>query len=131
MGGFIGKILKVDLTKGKIKEEALKETFYRKWFGTYGLGARVLYDEIPAKTDPLGPDNIIGLTTGVATGTAVSFSGSFTAVGKSPLTGTWGDSRGGGFFGKNQSIYGLTMAKLKLKMLPVSGEKMSIQLKLC
>jgi aldehyde:ferredoxin oxidoreductase len=100
MGGFIGKILNVDLTKGKIKEKTLKEVFYRKWFGAYGLGARILYDEIPAKTDPLGPDNIIGLTTGIATGTPVSFSGSFTAVGKSPLTGTWGDSRGGGFFGK-------------------------------
>ena len=100
MSGFIGKILKVDLTKGKIKVETLKEAFYRKWFGTYGLGSRIIYDEIPAKTDPLGPDNIIGLTTGIATGTPVSFSGSFTAVGKSPLTGTWGDSRGGGFFGK-------------------------------
>ena len=33
------------------------------------------------------------------TGTVVPFSGSFTAVGKSPLTGGWGDSRGGGFFG--------------------------------
>jgi aldehyde:ferredoxin oxidoreductase len=59
MGGFIGKILKVDLTKGKIKEKTLKEAFYRKWFGAYGLGARILYDEIPAKTNPLGPDNII------------------------------------------------------------------------
>lgn len=100
MSGFIGKILKVDLSKGKIKVEKLKETFYRKWFGAYGLGARILYDEIPAKTDPLGPDNVIGFTTGIATGTPISFSGSFTAVGKSPLTGTWGDSRGGGFWGK-------------------------------
>ena len=39
------------------------------------------------------------MTTGVVAGTPVYFSGNFTAVGKSPLTGTWGDSRGGGFFG--------------------------------
>jgi aldehyde:ferredoxin oxidoreductase len=100
MGGFIGKILNVDLTKGKIKEKTLKEAFYRKWFGTYGLGSRILYDEIPAKTKALGPNNVIGLTTGIATGTPISFSGSFTAVAKSPLTGTWGDSRGGGYFGR-------------------------------
>lgn len=100
VGGYIGNILKVNLSSGKIKEELLSDKFYRKWLGTYGLGSRILYDEIPAKTDPLGPENVIGLTTGLLTGTLVSFSGSFTAVGKSPLTGTWGDSRGGGFFGK-------------------------------
>ena len=100
MGGYLGNILKVNLSSGKIKEKSLSDKFYRKWLGTYGLGSRILYDEIPAKTDPLGPENIIGLTTGLLTGTFASFSGSFTAVGKSPLTGTWGDSRGGGFFGK-------------------------------
>jgi len=99
LGGYIGKILKVNLTSGKINEVSLDEAFYRKWFGGYGLGARILYSEIPAKTDSLGPENILGFTTGILTGTPVPFSGSFTVVGKSPLTGTWGDSRGGGFFG--------------------------------
>jgi aldehyde:ferredoxin oxidoreductase len=51
------------------------------------------------KTDPLGPDNILGFTTGILTGTLTPFSGSCTVVGKSPLTGTWGDSRMGGLFG--------------------------------
>jgi len=106
VGGFIGKILKVDLTTEKIKTETLKEAFYRKWFGGYGLGSRILYDEIPAKTDPLGSGNIIGLTTGIVAGTPVHFSGNFTAVGKSPLTGTWGDSRGGGFFGSELKYAG-------------------------
>jgi aldehyde:ferredoxin oxidoreductase len=99
LGGYLGKILKVNLTSGKIKEEVLSEAFYRKWLGGYGLGVRILYNDIPANTDPLGPENVVGLTTGILTGTLAPFSGSFTAVGKSPLTGTWGDSRGGGFFG--------------------------------
>ena len=95
----MGTILKVNLASGKIKEEHLDDIFFRKWFGGYGLGARILYNDIPVKTDPLGPKNIIGFTTGLLTGTLTPFSGSFTVVGKSPLTGTWGDSRGGGFFG--------------------------------
>ena len=59
MVGFLGKILKVDLSTGKIKTVTLKEAFYRKWLGGYGLGSRLLYDKIPIKTDPLGSGNII------------------------------------------------------------------------
>ncbi len=98
-GGFIGKILKVDLTLGKVHEETLHESFYKTWLGGYGLGARIVYDEITPKTDPLGPKNIIGFTTGILTGAFTALGSSFTAVGKSPLTGTWGDSRAGGYFG--------------------------------
>jgi aldehyde:ferredoxin oxidoreductase len=99
LGGYVGRVLKVDLTSGKIREERLEDNFFRTWLGGYGLGVRVLYDALPAQTDPLGPASIVGFTTGVLTGTLTPFSGSFTVVGKSPLTGTWGDSRGGGFFG--------------------------------
>jgi aldehyde:ferredoxin oxidoreductase len=106
LGGFCGKILNVNLSSGKIKTVELKEAFYQKWLGGYGLGSRLLYDAIPGKTDPLGSRNVIGLTTGLLVGTPVHFSGNFTAVGKSPLTGTWGDSRGGGFFGSELKYAG-------------------------
>jgi len=99
LGGFMGHILKVDLTRARIRKQKLNEELYRKWFGGYGLGVRIVYGDITPKTEPLGPGNIIGLTTGVLTGTLVPLSGSFTAVGKSPLTGAWNDSRCGGFFG--------------------------------
>lgn len=96
----------MNLTQGEAEIETLKEAFYRKWLGGYGLGVKIVYGEITPKTDPLGPWNIIGLTTGILTGTPVPFSGSFTAVGKSPITGTWGDSRGGGFFGSELKLAG-------------------------
>ena len=51
MGGFCGKILKVDVSSEKIKIVTLKEAFYKKWLGGYGLGSRMLYDEIPPRTD--------------------------------------------------------------------------------
>jgi len=98
-GGFTGKVLKVDLTLGKIHPENLSEDFYRTWLGGYGMGARILYSSMKPETEPLGPENIIGFTTGILTGTFSPLGSSFTAVGKSPLTGTWGDSRAGGYFG--------------------------------
>lgn len=103
----MGKILKVNLSTGKITDSSLSDEFYQKWLGGYGLGARILYDDIPPKIDPLGPENVIGFTTGILTGTLTPFSGSFTVVGKSPLTGTWGDSRGGGLFGPELKYTGV------------------------
>ena len=102
----MGKILKVDLTLGKIHEETLKESFYKTWLGGYGLGARIIYNDIPPKTDPLGPGNILGFATGLLTGTLTPLGSGFTVVGKSPLTGTWGDSRAGGFFGSELKFAG-------------------------
>ncbi|MHA1596095.1 MAG: aldehyde ferredoxin oxidoreductase family protein [Candidatus Asgardarchaeia archaeon] len=93
-----GKILKIDLRNGKHVVEELGEDFYKKWFGGYGLGVRVVYEYMVKGADPLSPENVIGFTTGLLAG-LVPFGGSFTVVGKSPLTGGWGDARGGGYFG--------------------------------
>ncbi len=105
-GGFTGKILRVDLTLGKVHEDTLDERFYQTWLGGYGLGARIIYDDIARKTDPLGPGNILGFTAGLLTGTLTPFGSGFAVVGKSPLTGTWGDARAGGFFGSELKFAG-------------------------
>lgn len=96
--GYMGKILFVDLTTGTISEEILDESFYRKYTGGYGLGARILYDRIPAGADPLGPDNILGFVTGPMTGVPGLQASRFMVVCKSPLTGAWADSNCGGYF---------------------------------
>ncbi len=67
--GFMGKIINVNLTDGNISEEALSEDLCRDYIGGYGIGARLLYERIPAGADPLGPDNILGFLTGALTGT--------------------------------------------------------------
>ena len=97
--GFLGRILHADLTHKKYYAEKLSEHLYEWWYGGYGLGIKLLYDAIPKGANPLGPENILGFMTGLLTGTAAPFSGSFHAIGKSPITGGWGDSRGGGYFG--------------------------------
>ena len=99
LGGYMGKILFVDLTKGKITEESVPESVYRDFIGGIGLGARVLYERMKPKADPLGPDNMLGFVTGPFTGTAVPASGRYTVVTKSPLTGAWADTSSGGSFG--------------------------------
>jgi len=98
-GGYMGKILFVDLTHGKISEELAVDDLYQNFFGGYGIGARVLFSRQKAKVDPLGPDAMLGFVTGLLTGTPALFGSRYVVVGKSPLTGTWGDANSGGDFG--------------------------------
>lgn len=93
---YMGRILRVDLTRGEITEEAIDDAVYEKHLSGMGLGAYLLYHRIPADADPLGPDNILGFCSGLLTGTGSFFSGRWTLVGKSPLTGGWGDANCGG-----------------------------------
>lgn len=100
MNGYTGKILTVDLTNSSWQEERIPHDVYRKFLSGVGLGAYYLYKNIPAKADPLGPENILGFVAGVLTGTGALFSGRWLVVGKSPLTGGWGDANCGGNFGR-------------------------------
>lgn len=97
--GYMGKILWVDLTSGNIKEEALDEGICRKYIGGYGLGAKIIFDRQKPGIDPLGPEAIFGFVTGPYSGTPALGSSRYVVVGKSPLTGTWGDANSGGNVG--------------------------------
>jgi aldehyde:ferredoxin oxidoreductase len=97
-GGYMGKVLWVDLTRGKIREEAIPDAVYETCLSGMGLAARLLYDRIPPGADPLGPENILGFVAGLLTGTGTLFTGRWMVTGKSPLTGGWGDANCGGNF---------------------------------
>ncbi len=99
LGGYMGKLLFVDLSTGKMTEETPDESLCRDYVGGYGIGARLLYDRMKAGVDPLGPENIFGLMTGPLTGSPAIGGARYQAVAKSPLTGGWGDANSGGFFG--------------------------------
>ncbi|VFQ47348.1 aldehyde ferredoxin oxidoreductase family protein [Desulfoluna butyratoxydans] len=96
--GYMGKVLIVDLGERSVREEEIPDRVYRQYLSGMGLGAYMLYKHIPAGADPLGPDNMIGFVSGLLTGTGSLFTGRWTLVGKSPLTGAWGDANCGGTF---------------------------------
>ena len=98
--GYMGKISFVDLSSGEIRTEGLDEKLCRSFIGGYGIGARIVFSRQRAGVDPLGPENTLGFMTGPLTGTDFPFGGRYTVfVGKSPLTGGWGDANSGGDFG--------------------------------
>ncbi|HUU80244.1 MAG TPA: aldehyde ferredoxin oxidoreductase family protein [Acidobacteriota bacterium] len=97
--GFMGRILRINLTAGSISEEVIPEDKIRKYLGGVGVATSYLYDEVPAGVDPLGAENKLIFMTGPLTGTASVSAARYSVVAKSPLTGIWGHGNSGGNFG--------------------------------
>ncbi|MDR9458616.1 MAG: aldehyde ferredoxin oxidoreductase family protein [Dehalococcoidia bacterium] len=97
--GYMGKILRVNLSKGTVVEEDLRGEWARKFIGGAGLATKYLYDEIVSGVDPLGSQNKLIFMTGPLTGTSSASAGRYSVVAKSPLTGIWGHGNSGGSFG--------------------------------
>jgi len=64
MNGYMGKVLHVDLSSGRLWDEAVNEDDARAFVGGSGLAARIIYDMIHEDTDPLGPQNPLVFMTG-------------------------------------------------------------------
>jgi aldehyde:ferredoxin oxidoreductase len=99
MNGYLGKILRLDLSSGRLWDEPLNEKYAREFIGGSGLAARYLYDLIDADTDPLSPEAPLFFLTGPLVGTSMPSAGRYSVCGRSPLTGIWGEANSGGFFG--------------------------------
>jgi len=97
--GYMGKVLLVDLESGSITIEEIPDSVYETYLAGEGLAAYLLYKWIPAGADPLGPENVLGMVPGLLTGTGSLFTGRWSAVCKSPLTGgAFGFANCGGNF---------------------------------
>ena len=107
--GYAGRILYVDLSKGKYWVEELKESLAKAYVGGSGLAAYLLWNLIDSDVDPLSPENPLIIATGPATGALAPSAGRFALVSKSPLTGIWGESHAGGFFGPEVKYAGYDM----------------------
>jgi aldehyde:ferredoxin oxidoreductase len=104
--GHTGKVLRVDLTRGTVATQVLDEELYRMYPGGKALAAYLLLSELPKGVDPLGPDNMLVLANGLLTGAPFSTATRFTAAAKSPLTGGYGESEAGGFWGPELKMAG-------------------------
>lgn len=94
-----GKQLRICLAQKKAKKEDLNPDILKKYLGGVGYGAKILFDELNAGIDPLGPENKIVLATGPLTSNRIPGGGSIEVCFKSPLTNGWGESRSGSDFG--------------------------------
>ena len=97
--GWIGTILRINLTEGSIKKEPLNMQDAHDYVGARGLGTKYYCNEVDPKIDPLSPDNKLIFMTGPLTGTAACSSGRYEVVSKAPLTGIIGAANSGGHFG--------------------------------
>jgi aldehyde:ferredoxin oxidoreductase len=95
--GYLGKVLRVNLSYSKITEEPLPEHVARKFVGGTGLGAEILFEELRAGIDALGPENKLVVATGPLCSIPFSGASRFAVCAKSPLTGAWGESLSGGY----------------------------------
>ena len=98
--GFMGKYLVVNLTDGSTETVELSEDFYKKYLTGYGMGAAIIARRQKPGIDAMAPESHLGLCSGLLTGCGLPFTGRFMAVGKSPLTGGWGDANGGGYLSR-------------------------------
>src|SRR5450756_2374606 len=98
LGGYTGKILRVDLSNRTFTEETLPEEVARDFIGGAGFTVKYLYDEVPADCDPLGPENKLIYASGPFTGTRIPCASRMAINAKSPLTGAMGVGLTGGHF---------------------------------
>lgn len=108
-GGYVGRILEVDLSTEMIKERVVREDFAVKYVGGRGWGARMLYDLLSDKIRTLdrfrfmdvalSPENVLIIATGPLTGLYFPAAGKTSLVSISPATGIYADSNFGGMFG--------------------------------
>ena len=97
--GWIGTILRINLTEGSIKKEPLNMQDAHDYVGARGLGTKYYCNEVDPKVDPLSPENKLIFMTGPLTGTAACSAGRYEVVSKAPLTGIIGAANSGGHFG--------------------------------
>ena len=105
-GGYVGRLLYVDLTKHESKIKPLDEGYARLFIGGSGLACRIIYDLVNENTNPLSPENPLVFMTGPLTGTLAPSCAKYSICAKSPLTGIWGESCIGGFFGPRLKFAG-------------------------
>ncbi len=100
MLAYAGRILRINLSTGKVDTEPLKDKMAKQFIGGIGLGFRLLMDNSKPGTDPFDSGNPLIFVTGPLSGTMGPTAGNgYAVVSKSPATGGIAESKAHGFFG--------------------------------
>lgn len=113
--GYNGKILHVDLTSSVSTIETPGEEWYRHYVGCSTLAAYYLLKHIKPGIDPLSEDNVVVIACSVVTGAPLSGFSRYTIAAKSPLTGGFGKSEAGGYFGPELKFAGFDAVVIRGK----------------
>lgn len=105
--GYGGSFLRVNLTSGEIKKEPTPPQLAHEYIGGRGFGAYLLYKEVPAHADPLGPENRLIISSGPISGLMIPGAGKCDFTTKSPLTGGYASSSLGGLFTAEMKYAGI------------------------
>jgi len=100
MNGYAEKLLRVNLSNGKVSKEEISDSMKRDFLGGRGFAVKMLWDEVK-RVDPLSEKNKIIFSTGPLSGQLLPSSGKMVIASKSPLTGGYGD----GNIGTMASVY--------------------------
>ncbi len=109
MNGWMGKILRVDLSNSSHTVEDVDPDLAKDYIGGRGLAEKYLFDEVDPTVDPLSEDNKLIFATGPLTGTGLIASSRYMVVTKSPLTNCIACSNSGGYFGPEIKYAGYDM----------------------
>ncbi len=99
MKGIHGQVLRINLSRGDSTIERLPEEYFKRFMGGRGLLVQKLLTEVPKGADPLGMENQLIFSLGPVTGHPFIGSGRNSIGAKSPLTGAYGETEVGGYWG--------------------------------
>jgi aldehyde:ferredoxin oxidoreductase len=92
VGGYAGKLLRVDLSKNSVYEEKLDLSLARNLIGALGIASKIMLEELNPSIEPFSPENKLILATGALTGSTVPAANKSIMISRSPLTGIWGEA---------------------------------------
>lgn len=98
-GGYMGKILLIDLTTETTEEYPFTDQQRRETLGGKALAYRILADQVTGKESAFSEENLLILSTGPFAGTGAPGSIRFDITASSPKTGLPSSSNCGGSFG--------------------------------
>ena len=104
--GYTGKILRVDLSGGRV-QDVPTDTYADRFLGGRGVAAKVHWDEVPPRTDALDPENRLCIMTGPLCGVTGIAASRWQVSAKSPLHNTFSYCNLGGAWGAQLKFAGV------------------------
>ena len=105
-GPMRAKVLEINLSRKSVRTRSYGESVLRTCFGGSGLAIKMAMDR-PGPFDPLDPRSPLMFVVGLLTGTPAPTAARTSVCARSPLTGIWGESSAGGYWGPELRFAGL------------------------